>query len=102
MINQPYFHAAHPELFEICENNKWLIYHTYKEKWEDDKPGWHEVLLLRSDNDSIDKLHENVLKYLYENVPGCEKHCRWIRMGNALLIKFRHEKDYMWFKLRWL
>lgn len=101
MINSPYYHAHHPELFEICEDNKWRIHHTYKVNWKDDKPGWHEVVLL-SDDSNIDKLHENVLKYLYEKVPGCEKHCRWIRMANSLLIKFRHEKHYMWFKLRWL
>lgn len=69
--------------------------------WEATQPGWYEHTIY------VESSHRTVLKYfeiidwLYTKLDNCEKHCRWIYHGNYLRFKFRYEREYIWFKLRW-
>jgi len=69
--------------------------------WQGTNPGWYEVVI------HIEDPHETVIRYtetlnwLEENIHGYLKHCRWMYAGNYLKYKFRYERDYLWFKLRW-
>lgn len=79
------------------------IYNYYDRQrgWENTNKGWHEVVI------QVSEPHETVIRYqatvdwIKENIHGYKKHCRWFYSGNYLKYKFRHEKDYLWFKLRW-
>lgn len=76
-------------------------YYDRTKGWELTNPGWYEVIL------HIQEPHETVIRYsqtvgwLADNIQGYKKHCRWMYSGNYLKYKFRHEKDYVWFKLVW-
>jgi hypothetical protein len=77
------------------------VYYDRQKGWEGTNPGWYEVIL------HIEEPRETVIRFtdmvdwIEENIHGYKKHCRWIYAGNYLKFKFRHEKDYLWFKLRW-
>ena len=58
-------------------------------------PGWYEHVI---PNGSTQKIKEVVL-WLYEKIDNPERHCRWVRLENEIRVKFRHEKDYLWFSL---
>lgn len=71
--------------------------------WEDDHPFWyrHDVNAQDSQNQTqLDLLHKEVVTWLYQNIDNPERHCRWTRQVLTISVKFRHEKDYLWFKLR--
>lgn len=69
--------------------------------WEGTNPGWYELVLYVNDPPETIRKYEDSVKWLKENIHGCEKHCRWLYSGNYLKYKFRYERDYLWFKLVW-
>lgn len=44
----------------------------------------------------------NIINWLYDNVEGAEKHVRWQYIRSFFHVKFRHERDFIWFNMRWL
>ena len=79
--------------YEYCENKAWV--HV--------KPGWHETSVKYSENYSAQ--HRNVVNWLYEKIDSPEKHARWLVDDSEDVVegrfKFRHERDYIHFTLRW-
>lgn len=78
-------------------------YYDWTRGWEDDHPFWycHNVNARDSQSQTdLDLLHKEVVTWLYENIDNPERHCRWTRQVLTISVKFRHERDYMWFKLR--
>lgn len=45
--------------------------------------------------------HLEIVKWLYESIDNPERHCRWIRNINSSAFRFRYERDYILFTLRW-
>jgi len=77
------------------------LYYDRQRGWEGTNPGWYEVVLhVAEPKETIIKYGETLI-WIEENIHGYQKHCRWFYAGNYLKYKFRHEKDYLWFKLRW-
>ena len=68
--------------------------------WEDDHPYWHQHELVAQTQTGADKLQQEVVFWLYKTIDKPERHCRWTRQGLTISVKFRYEKDYLWFKLR--
>lgn len=69
--------------------------------WEHTKPGWYEVNFhIQNPRETVTR-HTEMLQWIYDNIGKCEHHCRWYYNGNYLHFKFRYERDYLWFKLRW-
>jgi hypothetical protein len=66
--------------------------------WEDTKPGWHEVELNLSGQ--INRYRE-IMEWLYNSIDKCERHCRWFQTATGIKVKFRYERDYILFTLRW-
>lgn len=62
--------------------------------WDTNCNGWY-LAYVNSGN------YEEVLDWLYANVEGCEKHCRWRFFHAHTEVKFRHERDFVWFNLVW-
>jgi|APFre7841882654_1041346.scaffolds.fasta_scaffold292112_1 hypothetical protein len=75
--------------------------------WQETKPGWYEAVVIHNGTtyQAQHRKHDEVVQWLYDNIDMCERHCRWAvdpsNNPNATRVKFRYEKDYMWFKLRW-
>jgi hypothetical protein len=73
-------------------------HYDYNVGWENTKPGWHECII-RINN--ITKYNEMV-KWLENNIGKHERHCRWsITNYDVCNFKFRYERDYIMFTLRW-
>lgn len=78
-----------------------MNHYDRKKGWELTKPGWHELQLYVAEPAETITKHLDILKWIYDNIGKCEYHCRWMYNGNYLHYKFRYEKDYLWFKIRW-
>ena len=71
-------------------------YYDYNKGWEQTNPGWHEIEVL-----SGPLKHTEMVSWLYDHVDGTERHTRWIRFAESSGFKFRYERDYIMFTLRW-
>lgn len=76
-------------------------YYDWTRGWDDDHPYWYSHTQSAQNQTELDKLHKEVVHWLYENIDNPERHCRWIRQQLDISVKFRHEKDYVLFMLRW-
>lgn len=62
-------------------------------------PGWYEHHVNISDDSNYEDQSDAILYWLYNRMDNCERHARWVRQINQFSVKFRHERDYLWFKL---
>jgi hypothetical protein len=85
----------------INDNRHVYNYYDRIKGWDQTSPGWYEVILHIENPPETIKRYEDTIQWIYDNIQGYHKHCRWHYAGNYLKYKFRHEKDYLWFKLRW-
>ena len=85
MTNRPYYH------------------YDMNRGWEETLPGWYEVVIEESYPSGIAmrEYYLSILDWIEENIQGAIKHSRWNRTGGRFRFKFRYERDYMWFRLRW-
>ena len=75
-----------------------IEHYDYAVGWENTKPGWHECTVHVK---HLDKYNE-IVKWLEINIGKHERHCRWgITDDDLISFKFRYEKDYILFTLRW-
>jgi hypothetical protein len=78
-----------------------IEHYDYNVGWENTKPGWHECTVCIKHVDKIDKINE-IIKWLEINIGKYERHCRWgITDDDIISFKFRYERDYIMFTLRW-
>jgi hypothetical protein len=66
-------------------------------RWEK-APKWYEAKI------QVDNPYkfEEIIEWLDKNIQGVKKHTVWRLTGGGLFeIRFRYEKDYEWFVLRW-
>ena len=68
--------------------------------WEDDHPYWHIHDIVTQSRTELDETHNEVVHWLYKNIDNPERHCRWTRQVLTISVKFRYERDCVWFKLR--
>lgn len=75
------------------------VHHYYDpgRGWEGTNPGWHEAIIRIKDAYE----HVEIVKWLYENIDMPERHCRWTTNAFESIVKFRYERDYIHFRLRW-
>ena len=71
---------------------------------EDTNPGWY-TFKVHAEQFEWSKYVEryfDIVDWLYESIDKCEKHVIW---GNSdsdcMIIRFRYEKHYLHFMLRW-
>ena len=79
-----------------------MNYYDYDRGWEQTNPGWYEIILHRDDPRISVTTMEDCICWITANIGKWQKHCRWCYGGNDLYFKFRYERDYLWFKLRWM
>ena len=80
-----------------------LNWYDHTKGWEQTKPGWHERIIFLSDCPyPITRTRfVEILRWMYEKLDNCERHCRWQYNGNYFNFKFRYERDLIFFSLRW-
>lgn len=77
-----------------------VIYELYDQDrgWEHTQPGWYECSV-RAEH--IDKYVE-MTEWIASNIGKYQRHCRWcVTDTNTVSFKFRYERDYIMFTLRW-
>jgi len=68
------------------------------DSWAKYNPNWYTTSI----NIKTDEQLEELLMWIDSNIPGHRKHTIWrFRGDNIFEIRFRHERDYEWFVLRW-
>jgi hypothetical protein len=72
-----------------------LNYYDYQKGYLNTNPGWYEHVI-HTDSESIQR---SAVKWLYDNIDNPERHCRWCRFQDKMCVKFRFEKNYLWFSL---
>ena len=68
-----------------------------------DDSNWHHYEYDTTEldiDDAVNKYME-MLEWVENNIDGYYKHCKWQMTAELIKIKFRHEKDYFYFILRW-
>jgi hypothetical protein len=75
------------------------MYEHYDEAgWEHTQPGWYECSVKTEDIDKYDEMTQ----WLLNNIGKYKRHCRWcVTDVNVVSFKFRYERDYILFTLRW-
>jgi hypothetical protein len=73
-------------------SNKIFIAHVFG--WSTNCNDWYLAYVNNSN-------YHEIVNWLYDNVQGCEKHCRWRFFHQYMEVKFRHERDFVWFNLVW-
>ena len=68
--------------------------------WEVTKVGWYECRINAEREDSFEHFSD-IIEWLYEKIDKCERHSRWILTHTEMCFKFRYERDYLLFMLRW-
>ena len=81
-----------------------MYYENHEHKpWANVRPGWHETSVKYSEN--YPSQHRNVISWLYEKIDNPERHARWFLDDSEDVVegrfKFRYERDYIHFTLRW-
>jgi hypothetical protein len=66
--------------------------------WENFKPNWYKAKIHVP---SAEKFEELMI-WMQKNLPAHRKHTLWrLTDGGTFEIRFRYERDYEWFMLRW-
>jgi hypothetical protein len=63
--------------------------------WDETNPNWYKA-------SAPTKHYEEIMKWLEQNNSKFQRHTRWvIASSDETKFKFRYEKDYIMFTLRW-
>lgn len=69
-----------------------------------DNEGWHTYTLEYKEGNDILELERkfvDMIMWILVNVSGAYRHARWIYRDEKVTIRFRYERDYIMFMLRW-
>lgn len=72
--------------------------------WENTTPNrWYSYTLHRSQDiwDSWIIHYYSVVVWINTNIEGAKKHCRWSVDKTTATFRFRYERDFINFMLRW-
>lgn len=70
--------------------------------FENEKSGWYEFTRVCNSKHS----YEDMIKWIIDTIEKPYRHCRWCCQINEQLflcirVRFRYERDYILFSLRW-
>jgi len=78
-----------------------IAYHYYEgPTWELTKVGWYECRINAEREDRVDYFLD-IIEWLTQNIDKCNRHSRWTLAQTEMCFKFRYERDYLLFMLRW-
>ena len=68
-----------------------------------EKPGWHEYRIDRTHPTSFEWLihYNSIVNWILENIDMPHRHSRWVIQPEHALFRFRYERNYLQFILRW-
>jgi len=69
-----------------------------------DKKGWHEYRIPYGPDVSFGdfiNLYERISEWILESIESPYRHARWTILSDGIYVKFRYERNYLYFILRW-
>ena len=71
--------------------------------YSSEKPGWHELTIRRQEPSFVEyqEWYSGIAGWIMKNVDGAWKHSRWKLEQDHAIFRFRYERDYIRFVLRW-
>lgn len=72
-------------------------WYDFERGYDNTNPGWYEVTVHTNNNSD----HKEMVTWLFENIDLPERHCNWVKHHYVSKFKFRYERDYIYFRLRW-
>ncbi len=67
-----------------------------------EKDGWYAFELpFKQYADHYPDLYNEIVDWMYANLDKPERHARWHINSMHIRVKFRYERDYLRFVLRW-
>jgi hypothetical protein len=68
-----------------------------------EKSGWHEIIFYLEDRTTLEYvlLRQETMDWILENIDAPHRHVHWLFSYYQLIFRFRHERDYLRFVLRW-
>lgn len=72
--------------------------------WVDnEKPGWYQYRIERTLPQAYEWLdyYDKIVQWIYENVDMPYRHARWMIDAEHSRFRFRYERNYLQFLLRW-
>lgn len=62
---------------------------------------WHSCHVTKHPDGLTISEYETIVLWLVNTIDGVFKHVRWQVQDNGIGVKFRYERDYILFTLRW-
>ena len=81
-----------------------INHYNWTKGWDADHPDWYKATAdIPTDLSDIEYRTKasDLLNWLYNNIENSERHARWILGRDGFHVKFRYEKDCLFFILRW-
>lgn len=74
-------------------------HYNHKRGFFNENIKWYQRVILLEDFESW----TDIINWIYNNIENPERHSRWYfdEHERQLYVKFRKERDFMWFALRW-
>ena len=71
--------------------------------YSSEKSGWHELTIRRQEPSLVEyqEWYCGIADWIMNNVDGAWKHSRWKIEQDHVIFRFRYERDYIRFVLRW-
>jgi hypothetical protein len=74
-----------------------FLHYDQDKGWSNTNPGWYTMSFHLLTHEK----HEEIVEWMYEVLANPERHVRWFWYDYNASYRFRYEKEYVWFKLRW-
>ena len=83
----------------MSENLDEISYHWYDYGlgWENTNSGWYTASLISNNQHT----HREAVEWMFEKIDNPRRHARWISFEGSSEFRFRYERDYILFTLRW-
>lgn len=81
------------------------LHDPYFQNWykNDDIKKWYHCSIQKNTINKLLLEYCEIVQWMNENIENCIKHSRWrINENQEIDFKFRYERDYILFLLRWM
>lgn len=81
-----------------------MVDQEYNNHWyKQEKAGWYEWTITRHHTDASAwiNFYVGIVGWIYCHVDGYCKHARWILNPETAVFRFRYERDFLQFILKW-
>lgn len=99
-------HSAYREITKPYWDHHDDVYADEVENgWEPKFTSWYQHTIVndiaRGGFDWHFDTYEQIAKWIPENVEDWANNAQWLKVSDCIYVRFKREKDYVWFMLKW-